>query len=156
MSTLMVTCLICGKIIAEAQAASFSQDMVDAYSACSCETDGTADVQITVDDSVVYTTPPIVQTPVENEEDALTADQEFGQSLIIQFSAENAIAGFTPSQLAGTLEECSGVMAALSIGALNIAIILINALTPDGVVITTTRIAEYRNAIQAYLGIPLT
>lgn len=155
MSILLVTCEICSKVIAQADKTSFSQDDINAYQLCSCDTDGVSDIQITVDGTVVYATPIIVPTETELVEIQLQADQEFGQSVITQFATENAIAGYTTVQLAGTLEACGGVMAALNSGALNVAILAINALTPDGVVITTTRIKQYINLIQSYLGIPL-
>lgn len=156
MSTLIVTCEICDKVIVQADKTSFSQEDINAYQLCSCGTDGSTDIQITIDRTVVYATPLPVLTLEQEVEIQLEADQEFGQSLITQFATENAIAGYTTVQLADTLAACSGVMAALNAGALNVAILAINALTPDDVVITTSRITQYRNYIQAYLGVPLT
>lgn len=155
MSTLLVTCEICSKLIARADKTFFSQGDIDAYQLCSCTTDGSSSIQITVDGTIVYAT--IIPAPTETElvEAQLEADQEFGQTVITQFATENALAGYTTIQLAETLASCSGVMAALNAGALNVAILAIQSLTPDGIVITTTRIKQYVNLIQSYLGIPL-
>jgi hypothetical protein len=156
MGTLIVTCEICSKVIAQADKTSFSQDDINAYQLCSCSTDGTTDIQITVDGTVVYATPILVLTPAQEVEQQLFAAQNFGDSLIVQFATENALAGFTTDQLNSTLTQLTPVMTALNSGALSIAIQRVNALVPDGVVITTARIKQYRNYIESYLGVPLT
>lgn len=151
MSTLLVTCTICGKMIAQADKVSFSQADINSYAGCSCETDGTASIQITVDSTPVL----FVFPPVDMEHyvsDAIVNARTFGNALIVQFSAENVLSGFTTEQLDTTLATLSDVMDALKAGAIAIALARLSLVTPDGIIITTQRLAQYANYMTMYLG----
>jgi hypothetical protein len=156
MSTLIVKCIVDNITLVEVDNQTFAQADVDTYRNCKCNINASHQIEALVDGSVVpfsIQPPPNVIAMISS---ALDADSAFGQSLISQFAAENVVAGFTTSQLDTALDTLAGVLDAMANGYLNIAINRMNIITPDGVVITTARVTEYRNAIQTYLGIPLT
>lgn len=86
----------------------------------------------------------------------ILAAMEFGRNLMAEYGSQNVLAGFTLEQIQDIMARTSKVQAALSTGSLYVALVELDAVETDEVVVTTARITECRNKIQAYLGIPLT
>lgn len=96
---------------------------------------------------------PSIQVIVAN---AITSAQQFGNGLMVQFATENVLMGMTQDQMDEILSNLAEVMSALTSGSLKIAIIRINRLDPNDPLLPASRIQQYRNQIEDYLGIPRT
>lgn len=101
-----------------------------------------------------YAQPPIsVATNIGN---IVLAARSFGTEIMAQFAAENVLMGLTDAQMDQCLTTLEPVLIAFASGSLKIAIRRMNAIVPDGVILTTARVKKYRNLIEDFLGIPRT
>lgn len=109
-------------------------------------------------------TPPSMPTQTQYENIVLAA-MKFGQGLLVQFAAQNIIAGVTQAgKTNALLAYASNISQCLTSGSLYSAIDAINAMIADtsqakanlSPFITNTILTSYKNQIQTYLGLPLT
>jgi len=153
---LLIVCETCGLTLIQASKSSFSQEDIDAYRSVKCAVDGTTNLQITLDGTTVSFTPKVSPPLLSVVQGQLAGAQDFGNSIILQFAAENYLGGYSTTDLNTVLTTLTGVMQALQTGSITIALQRLEALEPDGQIITVARLTEYRNILQAYLGMPLT
>lgn len=120
-------------------------------------------------DGVNFSQPtPISITPPTQLQVAITSIQaasDFGQNIIYQFAASNALAGITASgQTGAVVQYTNNLSQCLYTGSLYLALTVMNGMLNDtsaaktacAPFITNTIIKNYMNQIQTYLGIPLT
>lgn len=92
-------------------------------------------------------------------EQIVSAASQFGQSLVITFAAENVLLGITQEGKTGeVLNKLASVMPPLQAGSLYEAIARIRAIPPteyDSKYITSARLLDFVNKIEAYLGLPI-
>lgn len=81
---------------------------------------------------------------------------EFGRGIIAEYGASNVLANLTIAEIQTTMTATEKVQSALNTGSMYVAIQEINAIVPDGVLITTAKLTEVRNKIEDYLQIPRT
>lgn len=86
----------------------------------------------------------------------IMAARDFGMKLIAQYGAQNVLSGYDIQQIQYIMEKTAKVQAALNTGSLYVAINELNAIEPDGNLITAEKIASFRNLIEDYLQIPRT
>lgn len=112
-----------------------------------------------------YAMPPVVPSAQEMAEQEIEDACNFGQALITQFAAANALAGITQSgQTLAVISYTADLSQCLYTGSLLAAITLLQGMIADSSeaktacspFITNAIIESYMNQIQTYLGIPLT
>lgn len=112
-----------------------------------------------------YAAPPIIPTAQQVAEEEINDACNFGQALITQFAAANALAGITQSgQTLAVISYTADLSQCLYTGSLLAAITLLQGMIADSSeaktacspFITNAIIESYMNQIQTYLGIPLT
>lgn len=82
----------------------------------------------------------------------------FGEELITNFSVENAIIGITTEDSNALLGKLNSVLTALAGGYLETAMARVREIPLvdyDGVYVTAPRLLSYVNAIETYLGFPI-
>lgn len=80
----------------------------------------------------------------------------FGIKIIMNYGAQNILAGYPVSIIQEIMIRTAKVQGALNTGSLYVAINEINAIVPDDSIITVAKLAAVRNQIEDYLGIPRT
>lgn len=86
----------------------------------------------------------------------ILAAMEFGKNIMAEYGASNILVGKSLEQIQDIMTRTAKLQAALATGSLYVAISELDALEPDGEIITEAEITICRNRIQTYLGIPLT
>lgn len=81
--------------------------------------------------------------------DAIT----FGQSIIIEFAAENVMLKLTTPQILTILSKFSSIKSMLETGSLYTSLVAIQSIKPDPILMPQVRIDKYANKIKSYLGI---
>lgn len=119
----------------------------------------------TYDGTNFFAPMPTGPTPLQVAIASVEAAVEFGQNLINQFAAQNALAGITPSGKTGpVLSYTMNLSQCLYTGSLYAAISVLEGMLVDtssaknacSPFITNDIIYTYLNSIQTYLEIPLT
>lgn len=77
----------------------------------------------------------------------------FGQSIILEVSAENMLSKLTTPQVLTMLSKFANIKAMLETGSLYTALAAIQTIKPDPVLMPQSRIDKYANKIKSYLGI---
>lgn len=95
-------------------------------------------------------------SPSTNISNIILAARAFGVTLMSQFAAENVLMGLTEDQMDQCLATLTPVLVAFNAGSLKIAIRRMNAIVPDGIILTPSRVQKYRNMIEDFLGIART
>jgi len=93
-----------------------------------------------------------IQTIVERK---IINAQVFGNSIILEFAAENVLLGYDLTDIKNIIVLTSKVLAALQTGSLYVALDELE-LVEENAYISQERKTKYRNKLQSYLGIPLT
>lgn len=84
---------------------------------------------------------------------------DFGRGIIFEFIAENQQAGISIQATLALVTAMNNILMLLMIGALETAaaaMLAIPAEMKDGLIINDTRILEYVNKIEQFLGLPIT
>lgn len=97
-----------------------------------------------------------VSTMLDIVANRILAARAFGTKLIARYGASNVIAGYSIEQIQDIMTRTARVQSALNTGSLYVAIQEINAIEPDGVLITVEKLKSVRNEIEDYLQIPRT
>ena len=109
--------------------------------------------------------PPAVLDSIDTYMTIVQAAMTFGQSLMVQFSAQNIISGITQAgQTGAVMSYTANLIPCLTTGSLYEAITVINGMIADtsttktalAPFVTNDLLYSYMNQIQGYLGIPLT
>lgn len=116
------------------------------------------DHQAEFDAWVVSTTIPPDQAALQLAyvQSRISAARIFGIGLVTQYGATNVLAGKTTEQVQQIMQITGKVVVALNTGSLYVSIAELDAIEPDGVLISTSQITFFRNKIQDYLGVPRT
>ena len=132
---------------------------------------GTLEVPNGTDSSVItemlalYTYVPPAPNPTTLVSNAMTQGMQFGQSLVVQYAAQNVLAGITQAgQTIAVATYLQPLGYLLNSGSLYGAITEINNLIADtsttktnlAPFVTNNILYSYLNQIQAWLGLPLT
>lgn len=80
------------------------------------------------------------------------AAMQFGQSLIIEFAAENVLMGFSTTDIVTMIAKYRSLMEMLQSGSLYTALEYMNSLTPDRY-INANRKAKYVKKLKDFLGV---
>ena len=112
-----------------------------------------------------YAKPPVVPSAQQMAEQQINDACNFGQALITQFAAANALAGITQSgQTLAVISYTANLSQCLYTGSLLAAITLMEGMLADSGAakaacspyVTNAVIQSYINQVQSYLGMPLT
>jgi hypothetical protein len=79
----------------------------------------------------------------------------FGQGLILEYATSNVIAAFSLEQIKDIMTRTAAVQQALNTGSLYVAMDALDNIETDETLITPTRVLEFKNKIETYLGLPL-
>lgn len=77
----------------------------------------------------------------------------FGESIILEVAAENVLLKFTTPQVLAMLTKFANIKAMLETGSLYTALLAMQAIKPDPVLMPQSRVDKYSNKIKTYLGI---
>lgn len=77
----------------------------------------------------------------------------FGQSIVLEVSVENVMLKFDTNQVLGMLVKFANIKAMLESGSLYTALMSMQAIKPDPVLMPQARIDKYVNKVKNYLGI---
>jgi hypothetical protein len=81
---------------------------------------------------------------------------DFGKNLMAEYGASNIVSGLTLAQVKQVMLVTADVQAALLSGSLYVALDEVANIVPDGVVVTESKITDFRHKIQDYLGMART
>jgi hypothetical protein len=95
---------------------------------------------------------PSLQNKITNR---ILQAMEFGKQIMAEYAAENVLAGLTIPQIQDILLRTAKIQSDLMTGSLYTALVEIDLVQTDDTVITPTKVKEFRNKIQTYLGLPL-
>jgi hypothetical protein len=95
---------------------------------------------------------PSLQNKVTNR---ILQAMEFGKQIMAEYAAENVLAGLTIPQIQDILLRTAKIQSDLMTGSLYTALVEIDLVQTDDMVVTPTKVKEFRNKIQVYLGLPL-
>lgn len=98
----------------------------------------------------------VTSSMVQLVADKIIAARAFGIGVIARYGAQNVLAGYDIATIQAIMIKTAKVQAALNTGSLYVAISEINAIEPDGVIITVEKLTHVRNEIEDYLQIPRT